>query len=141
MTFAIIVISGKGNKDLTNIITPVHGSILTEMLQKADYNDKEIKYLGNGFLEGFDLEYEGNWLWKDESANIPLKGIGTQEDLWSKMIKEVEARRFAGPFDKVPFQNFVQSPIGLVPKAGGGGADVPHFPPFLQIWAEEQLYK
>ena len=33
-------------------------------------------------------------------------------------MKEVKLKRYAGPFHKVPFKNFVQSPIGLVPKAG-----------------------
>ena len=28
-------------------------------------------------------------------------------------------KRYAGPFKEIPFQNFVQSPIGLVPKDGG----------------------
>ena len=39
--------------------------------------------------------------------------------LWNKVMKEVEAKRFAGPFEKIPFDNFIQSPIGLVPKDGG----------------------
>ena len=34
-------------------------------------------------------------------------------------MKEVEAKRFAGPYDKIPFEDFIQSPIGLVPKSGG----------------------
>ena len=33
-------------------------------------------------------------------------------------MKEVKACRYAGPFEDVPFDNFIQSPIGLVPKAG-----------------------
>ena len=35
-------------------------------------------------------------------------------------MKEVKLGRVAGPFLKVPFDNYIQSPIGLVPKAGGG---------------------
>ena len=34
-------------------------------------------------------------------------------------MKEVKLGRVAGPYDKVPFKNFMQSPIGLVPKSGG----------------------
>ena len=34
-------------------------------------------------------------------------------------MKEVELGRFAGPFEELPFQFFVQSPIGLVPKDKG----------------------
>ena len=33
-------------------------------------------------------------------------------------MKDVSAKRVAGPFDKIPFTHFIQSPIGLVPKAG-----------------------
>ena len=35
-------------------------------------------------------------------------------------MKEVQQKRYAGPFDSkhIPFEFFVQSPIGLVPKAG-----------------------
>ena len=34
-------------------------------------------------------------------------------------MKEVHAGSFAGPFNKVPFENYIQSPIGLIPKSGG----------------------
>ena len=49
------------------------------------------------------------------SQNLPLKG------LWNKVMKEVKLGRYAGPFkeENIPFLNFIQSPIGLVPKAGG----------------------
>ena len=35
-------------------------------------------------------------------------------------MKEVKLKRVAGPYDKIPFDNYIQSPIGLVPKAGTG---------------------
>ena len=38
--------------------------------------------------------------------------------MWSKIMKEVQANIFADPFDQIPFENYIQSPIGLVPKAG-----------------------
>ena len=34
-------------------------------------------------------------------------------------MKEVKERRYAGPFKNPPCTNYVQSPLGLVPKAGG----------------------
>ena len=34
-------------------------------------------------------------------------------------MKEVNKGRYAGPFKKIPFENYVQSPIGLMPKDGG----------------------
>ena len=33
-------------------------------------------------------------------------------------MKEVRHKRYAGPFEKIPFNNYMQSLIGLVPKAG-----------------------
>ena len=34
-------------------------------------------------------------------------------------MKEVETKRYAGPFNTIPYNNYIQSPIGLVPKDGG----------------------
>ena len=33
-------------------------------------------------------------------------------------MKEVKLKRVTGPFDQIPFENYIQSPIGLVPKSG-----------------------
>ena len=33
--------------------------------------------------------------------------------------EEVKVGRVAGPFAEIPFENYIQSPIGLVPKSGG----------------------
>ena len=54
-------------------------------------------------------------------ANLPnLKfTIGDKQELWSKVMKEVNAKRYAGPFSEIPFEYFIQSPIGLVPKDNG----------------------
>ena len=34
-------------------------------------------------------------------------------------MKEVKTGRVSGPYEKIPYKNFIQSPVGLVPKAGG----------------------
>ena len=34
-------------------------------------------------------------------------------------MKEVKLKRYAGPFKQIPFENYIQSPIGLVPKDNG----------------------
>ena len=34
-------------------------------------------------------------------------------------MKEVKLKRFAGPFESSPFEDFIQSPVGLVPKDNG----------------------
>ena len=45
--------------------------------------------------------------------------VGSQTELWNKVMKEVELGRYAGPYESPPFENYVQSPIGLVPKDKG----------------------
>ena len=70
-----------------------------------------------GFTEGFDIGYAGPEFHTSRSANIPLC-IGTKTQLWNKLMKEVRLKRGAGPFREIPFDNYIQSPIGLVPKAG-----------------------
>ena len=67
---------------------------------------------------GFDLGYRGPSVRRDVAENIPLR-VGTKTDLWNKIIKEVQANRLAGLYDikDLPFEHFVQSPVGLVPKA------------------------
>ena len=41
-------------------------------------------------------------------------------ELWNKVMKEVKEKHFAGPYLKtdLPLKNYIQSPIGLVPKSG-----------------------
>ena len=34
-------------------------------------------------------------------------------------MTEVQAKRYTGPYEKVPYEFFIQSPIGLVPKDKG----------------------
>ena len=34
-------------------------------------------------------------------------------------MKEVKPKRFAGPYKQIPFDNYIQSPVGLVPKDNG----------------------
>ena len=94
--------------------------VLKEMLELSDYDSGETDYLLNGFSQGFDLEYAGDWCHRDTSNNLPFRdGVGSPVELWNKMIKEVRLGRFAGPYTRIPFANFVQSPIGLVPKSNG----------------------
>ena len=34
-------------------------------------------------------------------------------------MKEVQLKRYAGPYGDIPYEYYIQSPIGLVPKDGG----------------------
>ena len=105
---------------MENIITPVKVNMLVRLLREANYNEGKISFLQNGFSSGFDLRYQGSTARKCVSDNIPLK-VGSKTELWNKLMKEVGLKRVARPFEKIPFENYIQSPIGLVPKAGGDG--------------------
>ena len=105
------------NFDLQNIHTPVQVSKLVNALREANYDSEEIRFLEKGFTEGFDIGYQGPELRQSESSNIPLT-VGSKTELWNKLIKEVNLKRVAGPYEQIPFDNYIQSPISLVPKAG-----------------------
>ena len=51
------------------------------------------------------------------SRNIPFM-VGDKRDMWNKIMLKVKLGRLAGPYLKIPFEHFVQSPIGLVEKSG-----------------------
>ena len=108
------------NFDLHNVVTPINANRLRNLLVESGYDEAKTRFLFNGFTQGFDLGYEGPVYRQDTSNNIPLfDGIGNAVELWNKVMKEVEMKRYAGPYSSIPFKNYIQSPIGLVPKAGG----------------------
>ena len=88
-----------------------------ELLRETKYNEQETDFLSDGFTNGFDISYEGPQQRHSRSQNIPFT-VGNKYELWSKIMKEVKGGRFAGPYEEIPYENFIQSPIGLVPKAG-----------------------
>ena len=105
------------NPDYTSIITPVDVDVLERLLITTNYDREETDFIVNGFRQGFDLGYQGPTDRADYSNNIPFS-VGNKVVMWNKVMTEVAKGRYAGPFDTPPFKNFVQSPIGLVPKAG-----------------------
>ena len=84
---------------------------------RTGYYKAETEFLTNGFSQGFDIGYNGPWERQSRARNIPFS-IGNKFDLWAKIMKEVKGKRMAGPYDSIPFKNYIQSPVGLVPKAG-----------------------
>ena len=106
------------NYDLENIVTPVKVDVLCSLLRNAGYPDSETRFLEEGSKNGFDIGYEGSQVHQSTSKNIPFT-IGNQTELWNKLMKEVKLGRVAGPYKQIPFNNYMQLPIGLVPKAGG----------------------
>ena len=108
------------NGDLENVITLVKVQRFIHLLKESEYNHSEIDFLEEGFTEGFSIEYNRPTDRQSRSENIPFT-VGNKTILWNKLMKEVKLGRVAGPFEKIPFKNYIQSPIGLVPKAGGDG--------------------
>ena len=107
------------NHDLDNIFTPVDANELNRLLQETQYCNNKREVLVEGFKTGFDLGYRG----KTENIRQTAKNlkftIGDKTELWNKVMKEVKEKRYAGPFESIPFENYIQSPIGLVPKDNG----------------------
>ena len=88
------------------------------MLNRAGYPSAKTQFLVNSFTHGFSLGYEGPRNIKKTAPNLKLR-VGSKIELWNKMMIEVKEKRFAGPFDEPPFEHFIQSLIGLVPKDKG----------------------
>ena len=101
---------------LDKIVTPVKHGIFKQFLQETGYDPAETKF--DGFTRGFPLGYVGLLERRDVSRNLPFT-CGLKFDLWEKFMKEVQLHRFSGPYEAVPFDYFVQSPAGMVPKANG----------------------
>ena len=106
------------NFDLKNIIIPVKADQLERILKQAGYDPGKTQYLVQGFRNGFSLQYQGPTRVKRLAPNLKLT-IGTKLDIWDKVMTEVKAGRYAGPYEEPPFKYFIQSPIGLVPKDKG----------------------
>ena len=109
----------ESNLDLHNIVTPVNPDKLEELLIMSNYDAAKRQYLVKGFKEGFELGYKRKLQnVRREAPNLKLR-VGNKTELWNKVMKEVQLGRFAGPYEKPPFESFVQLPIGLVSKDKG----------------------
>ena len=89
--------------------------VYKRLLKESGYDAIRSKYLVNGFTYGFSLSYQGPWKIKRKAPNLKLS-VSSPTELWNKIMTEVKANRYAGPFKKIPYKHFIQSPVGLVPK-------------------------
>ena len=101
-------------------MTLVNMDKLQELLIQTKYDPVETDCVVNGFKNGFDLGYRGGRSGvKCLAPNLKIC-VGSPTILWNKIMKEVKNKRYAGPFEKIPFDDhFIQLPVGLVPKDGG----------------------
>ena len=105
------------NYDMENVVTPVNVDVFERLLIQSNYNKSKRIKLINGFRNGFSLHYEGEMKVKKTAPDLKLR-IGTLH-IWTKVMTEVKAGHYAGPYQNIPFEFFIQSPIGLVPKDKG----------------------
>lgn len=106
------------NGDITTIVMPINPGVLQQLLEESNYDKQKSQYLVEGFTHGFSIEYTGPQNRQDFSRNHKLRS-GNKTTLWNKLMKEVLLRRCAGPFLEIPYSNWIQSPITLIPKASG----------------------
>ena len=93
--------------------------LLEKLLRQSNYDSAKTKFVVDGFKNGFDLGFEGDIIGLQRKApNLKIR-VGSEVILWNKIMKEVKLQRVAGPFEEVPFSNYIQSPVGLVPKSDG----------------------
>ena len=88
---------------------------LHKLLCETNYDRQKTSFLVNGFSVGFDIGYRGPTNVRMTAPNLKLT-VGSLTELWNKVMGEVKAQRYAGPYDRIPFSTYIQSPIGLVPK-------------------------
>ena len=65
------------------------------------------------YLESYCPGGRSSAMPKHQSKNLKFRGIGDKVTLWNKVMKEVKLKRYAGPFEEIPFEYYVQSPVGL----------------------------
>ena len=97
-------------------MTPVNVDLLKLLLRRYNYGAAETQFLVDGFRYGFNIGYIGSHHRRDRSRNHPIEN---KVVLWNKIMKEVKCKRYAGPFESIPFKYYVQSPVRLVPKSNG----------------------
>lgn len=103
------------NPDLESLVTPLRVSEYEKLLIQSNYDQAKAKRLIEGFTDGFDLGYRGPTDVQLEANNLRFR-VGSKTELWNKIMLEVKEKRFAGGFRRPPYDNFIQSPLGLVPK-------------------------
>ena len=94
--------------------TPVNHHNLRIMLK--GYSD--IDYVVSGFHNGFQLHYQG----PNQSFQLSNSTSAHQHSkfLISYIARELQLGRIAGPFSSPPLDNFIVSPIAVVPKKEPG---------------------
>lgn len=97
--------------------TPIKAINLYHFLKGYDTNLR--KFLIDGFTFGFSIKSS----FESHATSFPPNHRSACDNPLAvnlKLKKEMSKLRISGPFDTPPFQNFVCSPLGLVPKKEPG---------------------
>ena len=78
------------------------------------YTHSTVEFLISGFTHGFSIHFQGER--KSRTANNLLSALENPSAVDTKLRKELEAHRLAGPFQSPPLSPFWISPLGIVPK-------------------------
>ena len=97
---------------------PVDVDALEKLLVETKYCAVESVFLLDGFRNGFDIGYRGSLRIQQRSPNLKIR-VGSHLILWNKIMKEVKNLRYAGPYEEIPYEYYIQFPVGLVPKDNG----------------------
>ena len=87
---------------MDNIVTPVNAKKFGDLLRQAGYDTDKTRFIESRFTDGFPLHFKGNTAIRREADNLCFY-VGSKTELWNKLMKEVQLKRVAGPFEKVPF--------------------------------------
>ena len=103
-------------------VTPVRVAVLNNLL--SGYDPSLRKVLVDGFSLGFRIGYIGTG--KSFIASNLRSAVEQPEVLSAKLGKEWTAGRIVGPFSSPPFNLFISSPLGVVPKKTPGEFRIIH---------------
>lgn len=105
------------NQDIYRLApSPINVRVLRRYLRY--YDKTEGVFLLQGFLHGFPIQYNGPRAPRN-AKNLRSTDLNP-ELIQSKINKEIELGRVAGPFVHRPLPKLIVSPIGLVPKKTPG---------------------
>ena len=94
-------------------MTPVNLQQLTIALEGLDTNIRQ--YLLEGFSKGFHTGFEGP-IPRPIKEHTLRSALQNPTIVLQKINSEIAAGRVLGPYNQPPIQNYISSPIGLVPK-------------------------
>lgn len=91
-----------------------------KLLSESRYPPQQSKYLVDGLENAFHIGFHGPRDVVREAMNLRFH-TGTKEDLWNKIMKEVQLGHTAGQYtmgQDFPFKYYCENPLGLIPKKG-----------------------